>query len=52
MFNEDKRSVFSVANVLPTVSVDTVAGFVSAVEKLYNNGSCNARISIVMNLKR
>jgi hypothetical protein len=52
MTNEEKQRVFSVSNVLPTVSATTVAGFVNAVEKLYNNGSCDARINIVLNLKR
>ena len=50
--NEDRKSVFSVSNVSPTVSADTAAGFVNAVEKLYNNGQCSARVSIVLNLKR
>ena len=48
--NEDRRSVFS--NVSPTVTAETAANFVDAVEKIYNNGDCNARISIVLNLKR
>jgi hypothetical protein len=50
--NEDRRSVFSVANVSPNVSAETAAGFVNAVEKIYNNGTCSARIGIVLNLKR
>ena len=50
--NEDKRSILSVSGVSPTVSAETVADFVSAVEKLHNDGSCGARISIVMNLQR
>ena len=50
--NEEKRGVFSVSNVSPTASATAVAGFVSAVEKLYNNGQCNAKINIVMNLVR
>ena len=50
--NEDRRSVFSVGNVSPTVTAETAANFVDAVEKIYNNGDCNARISIVLNLKR
>jgi hypothetical protein len=52
VFNEDKRSVFSVANVSPTVNANTVAGFVDAVETLYNDGSCDARIIVVMKLER
>ena len=50
--SEDKRSVFSVTNVSPTVSAEAVAGFVGAVEKIYNNGQCDARINIVLGLKR
>jgi len=50
--NEGKRSIFSVSGVSPNVSADTVAEFVSAVEKLHNDGSCDARISIVLNLQR
>ena len=50
--NEDRRSVFSVNNVSPNVTAEDAAGFVSAVEKLYNNGQCSARVSIVLNLKR
>jgi hypothetical protein len=50
--NEEGKSVFSVSNVSPTVSAETAAGFVDAVEKIYNNGQCTARVSIIMNLKR
>ena len=50
--NEDNKAVFSVGSVSPTVSAQTAANFVDAVEKLYNNGQCSARISIVMNLIR
>ena len=50
--NEERRSVFSVGNVSPSVSAETAAGFVNAVEKIYNNGTCAARISISLDLKR
>lgn len=50
--NDDGKSVFSVANVSPSVSAQVAAGFVNAVEKLYNNGQCTARVNIVLNLKR
>ena len=50
--NEDRRVVFSVNNVSPTVSAEAATGFVNAVEKLYNTGDCSARVSIVMNLVR
>jgi hypothetical protein len=49
---EDKRSVFIVGNVLPSISAGTAAGFVDAVEKLYNNGKCNANLRITTNLIR
>ena len=50
--NEDGRSVFSVNNVLPSVSAATAAGFVDAVEKLYNDGQCDANVNIVLNLSQ
>ncbi|MCL2199348.1 MAG: hypothetical protein FWB80_10520 [Defluviitaleaceae bacterium] len=50
--NEERKSVFSVGGVSPNVSAQTAAGFVNAVEKIYNNGQCAARVSIVLNLKR
>ena len=50
--NEDGKRIFSVNKVSPTVSATTAAGFVDAVEKLYNNGECDARLSVVMDLAR
>jgi hypothetical protein len=50
--NEERRSVFSVGNVSPTVTAEVAEGFVNAVEKLYNNGQCTARVSIVLDLNR
>jgi hypothetical protein len=42
--NEDGRSVFSANKVSPPVSTATAAGFVDAVEKLYNDGQCEAKL--------
>jgi len=50
--NKERKSIFSVTNVSPTVSAETTAGFVDAVETIYNNGPCTARMSIVMDLER
>ena len=33
--NEERRSVFSVGNVSPSVSAETAAGFVNAVKKKF-----------------
>lgn len=52
IINEDKRGVFSVTNISPAASAEKVAGFVSAVEKLYNNGPCSASINISLRLVR
>ena len=50
--DEDKRSVLNASNILPTVSADTLAGFVDGVETLYNNGVCAAKVNIALNLIR
>jgi len=50
--NAERRSVFSVAGVEPTISAQTLAGFVDAVETLYNTGPCAARLGIAMILER
>ena len=50
--NEERKSICSVTNVSPTVSAETAAAFVNAIETLYNNGECNARMSIVRNIVR
>ena len=48
--NENRRSVCSVNNVSSSVTADTAAAFVSAIEKLYNDGPCSARMSIIFDL--
>ena len=52
MANEAGRSICSVNNVSPTVSAETAAGFVTAIETLYNNGMCTARLNIVHDITR
>jgi hypothetical protein len=44
LVNAERKSVMSVGNVSPTVLAETAAGFVDAIEKLYNNGQCTARV--------
>jgi len=44
--NEDRRSVCSVNNVSPSVAPETAAAFVNAIETLYNNGACSARMNV------
>jgi len=50
--NEERKSICSVGNVSPTVTADTAAAFVSAIEKIYNNGTCTARMSIAIDIVR
>ena len=52
LVNEDRKSICSVSNVSPTVSAQTAANFVDAIEKIYNNGTCTARMSVVMDIVR
>jgi len=48
--NEARRSVCNVSNVSSSVTAGTAAAFVNAIEKLYNNGACRARMSIIYDL--
>jgi len=50
--NEDGASICSVGGVSPTVTADTAAGFVDAIEKLYNDGQCDARMTVMMDIVR
>ena len=50
--NKEGKRVLSATNVSPTVTPQAAAGFVAAVETMYNNGDCNARVSIAMELDR
>jgi len=48
--NEDGRSICSVSNVSPIVTAETAVAFVNAVETIYNNGPCTARMSVAMDI--
>jgi len=50
--NEDNASICSVGGVSPTVTADTAASFVDAIEKLYNDGHCDARMTVAMDIVR
>ena len=50
--NSESKRVCSISNVSPTVSAGTAAAFVDAIEKIYNNGTCTARLSVAMDIKR
>ena len=50
IINEARRSVCSVSNVSQTVTADTAAAFVNAIETLYNDDPCTARMSIIFDL--
>ena len=52
LMSDDGVSVCSINNIAPNVTAETVAGFVNAIERIYNNGSCAARISVVYDLHR
>ena len=48
--NEENRSVCLINNVSPNVSANTAAAFVSAIEKIYNNGPCTARMNVAYDI--
>ena len=50
--NSDKARVCSVLNVAHDAPAQTVANFVDAVETIYNNGTCNAKLSITLDIVR
>ena len=50
--NEDNVSICSVGGISPTVTADTAAAFVAAIEKLYNDGQCDARMTVAMDIVR
>ena len=52
VINADRRSVCSVSNVSPTVTADIAAAFVDAIETLYNDGLCTARMNVAMDIDR
>jgi len=50
--NEDNKSVCSVRNVSHSVTAETAAAFTNAIETLYNNGPCDARLNIAYDVIR
>ncbi len=48
----DKKSACAVSGVLPTVTAEKAAGFVSAVETLRNNGTCTATLRVTIDIVR
>ena len=50
--NEESRSICFVSGVSPTVTATVAAGFVDAIETLYNNGDCEARMNVAFDIVR
>jgi len=50
--SSEKECICSVLGVAHDVSAQTAANFVSAIETIYNNGDCTARLTIVSDLER
>ena len=50
--NPEGKRICSALNVSPTVQPATAAAFVTAIETIYNNGPCTARISLTMDIQR
>ena len=50
--SNDKERICSVLNVSPTVTAQTAANFVDAIETIYNNGDCTARINLMLDVVR
>ena len=44
--NDNKKNICAFGNINPTVNADTATAFVRAIEKVYNNGTCNAKLNI------
>ena len=50
--DEDNKVVCSLSGVNPAVQPAIAAGFVSAIETLYNKGECTARLNITSDIAR
>jgi hypothetical protein len=50
--NGDKARVCSVLNVAHDAPAQKVGNFVDAIETIYNDGPCNARLSITLDVVR
>ena len=52
VINEDKTRICSVLSMAHDVDATTVGNFVDAIETLYNNGVCTARMNIALEVVR
>ena len=52
IINEDKTRVCSVLSMAHDIDAATVGNFVDAIETLYNNGACTARMNIALEVVR
>jgi len=50
--NEERKNICSISGVSPTVTAEVAAAFVGAIETIYNNGTCTARLSVAMDIER
>ncbi|MCL2190069.1 MAG: hypothetical protein FWB87_15050 [Defluviitaleaceae bacterium] len=50
--SNEKERICSVLNVAHDVAPQVAANFVDAIEKIYNNGACTARLSITLDVER
>ena len=50
--NEEKTRICSVLNMAHNATPQAVANFVTAIETLYNNGPCTARMNIALEVER
>jgi len=48
--SNDKERICSVLGVAHDVSAQTAVNFVNAIQTIYGNGDCTARLSITMDL--
>jgi len=52
IMNDDKKRICSVLGMAHDVEAATVGNFVDAIETLYNNGACTARMNIALEVVR
>ena len=50
--SNEKERICSVLGVAHDVTAQTAANFVDAIETIYNNGDCTARLTLAMDLER
>jgi len=52
VMNDDKKRICSVLGMAHDVEAATVGNFVDAIETLYNNCACTARMNIALEVVR